>query len=379
MTTVPRRIHKRELAEVVAMMPDVSMLDIGGEEPADLLIVVLGFEDRSLAVPKKFATNGTKVDSTAVIKYQTNEGDNERNWTALEQILQSICSSDPVLLRAGQSLAHDLRGLIGLYNDTVRVVLDVSVASNDVIVEALGALLDLSIDLTIVYAEADEYRPTKEEFEMERQRFVESGQMGLDDGVLDVAVSGEYNGVHSPNLPDSLVIFPGFSRDRVRSVISQIDGDWIVAPEVAALVWMVGLPPHSDLVWRRDALHAIHELDSGEDRDIHDVSTFDYRETLRALDDTYRSSNHEVNLAIAALGSKMQAVGIALFCCARPDVSVLLARPRIYNAGSYTRGVRNVWQLTLGSTSQLSKQLRMVGTLELVESDKGASPTAESM
>jgi hypothetical protein len=226
------------------------------------------------------------------------------------------------------------------------------------------------VHLTLLYTEAAVYRPTEEEFQDERERFTGTGEVGLDDGVLDVTIAGENTGVPSPNLPQSLIVFPGFSRDRVRAIISQLDSDWIVAPEFALLTWMIGLPPHQDLLWRRQALYEIHDV-SNVAGDTHDVSTLDYRETLRALDDAYVSPETEANIAIAALGSKMQAVGIALFCCARSDVSVYLARPRAYNASSYTQGVRCSWQLELGDTSRLRHELRKVGTLEMiVDSDR---------
>jgi len=367
MTPTPRRIHKRELLEVVADMPEIETFDPARANEADLLILVLGFEDRTLATLDALVESGCMVASVAVIEYATNQGDNILNLAPMKERLKEICNAEPTMLQAGQGLAHSLRGLLSLEGTGKRVVFDLSVASNDVTIEAVGALLDCDICLTLLYAEAAEYRPAREEFESERGRFLASGEMGLDDGVLDVAVAGENNGAPSPNLPDSLIIFPGFSRDRVRAIISQVNSDWIVAPEFASLTWMVGLPPHRDLLWRREALYEIHEIKNEQGVEAHDVSTFDYRETLRSLDEAYASQDYESNLTIAALGSKMQALGIALFGRACPDVSVYLARPRVYNAGSYTRGVRSLWQIPLGTCLELSDALRSVGTLELLE------------
>jgi hypothetical protein len=331
--------------------------------------LVLGFEDRALAILDSLIENRCSISSVAIIEYSTNQEDNSQNLQPMTERLKAVCNREPTLLQAGQGLAHDLRGLISLLSAGERVFFDISVASNDVIIEALGALLDAEIMLTLLYAEAETYKPTESEFERERDRFLASGEMGLDDGVLDVGVAGENNGSPSSNLPDSLIVFPGFSRDRVRAIISQVDSDWIVAPEFASLTWMVGLPPHEELLWRRAALYEIHEIKPERGFEIHDVSTFDYRETLRSLDEAYGAVGYESNLAIAALGSKMQAVGISLFGRARPDVSVYLARPRQYNAGSYTRGARSTWELPLGSAVALSNELRKVGTLELIENE----------
>jgi hypothetical protein len=363
MSPIPRRLRKRELADVVATMNDPVELDAASFRDADLLLVVLGFEDRALAVPRTMVKGGIRSGATAVIRYETNIKDNEHNWPELEAAISGLCDSAPAELRAGPRLAHELRALLKGLPEHPRVVLDISVASNDLILEALGALLDSDIYLELVYAEAQEYLPTKEEFEAERSRFTDSEQMGLDGKVLDVTVAGEFSGAHSQLLPHQLVVFPGFSRDRVRATISKADPEWIVEPSRAPIVWMVGRPLHADLHWRRDAVREIHDL--AQDESMRELSTFDYRETLRSLDQVYSETEHERNLTISALGSKMQAVGIALFCAARPDVRVLLARPQNYNASAYTRGTRVIWSLSLGSMRELSNALRRVGTLEL--------------
>jgi hypothetical protein len=371
MSRASRRLRKRELADAVVAMSELEQLDAAELEAIDLIICVLGFEERALAMPAELAGSGTAVGATAVVRYLTNPEDNERNWPAMRESLLQLDDGEPAKLQAGSRLARDLRALVdGLPQSRPRVAWDVSVASNDLIVDGLAALIDCDVELTLLYAEARDYRPSREEFENERERFVGDGQMGLDDGVLEVEVAGEFPGAHSPRLAHELICFPGFSRDRVRSTISKVDPEWIVTPERAPLVWMIGRPPHADLQWRTAALRAIHDVDSyGAADDVHELNTLDYRETLQVLDKHYGWRGGEVNLTISALGSKMQAVGIALFCTARPDVRVIFARPELYNAGAYTGGIRALWRLPLGPTVELKDSLRRVGTLEIVDDD----------
>lgn len=365
MSPTARRLCKRELAEAAATMPEPVTLDAAAVDALDLLITVLGFEDRALAVPDALTTAGRAAAAAAVVRYPTNPADNERNWPALQTALAALGVTDPASLTAGKRVAHELRELVAGLPPGARVGWDISAASNDLIIEGLGALLDCDIDLELLYAEAEEYRPTYEEFNRERERFVGDDKMGLDAGVLDVEVSGEFPGAHAPQLSQELIVFPGFSRDRVRSTVSKVDSEWIVAPERAPLIWMIGRPLHHPQLWRGDALRDIHRLGPDSAAEVHELSTFDFRETLGALEDVYTRHGIDANLTISALGSKMQAVGIALFCCARPDVRVLLARPRVYNANAYSRGAWALWRVALGSTKLLMDELRRVGTLEL--------------
>lgn len=370
MSPEPRRLRKRELAECVATMAEPLAFYPDAFAPVDLLITVLGFEDRALGVPTGLASAGVAAEAAGIINYSTNPADNARNRPGMEKALASLCAADPFEMTA-ERLSEGLRALVSTLPSGARVAWDISVASNDLVIEGLGALLDCDIELELLYAEADEYRPTRKEFERERARFVGDDEMGLDDGVLDVEVSCQFVGAHAQQLSHELVVFPGFSRDRVRSTISKVDSEWIVAPERAPLIWMIGRPPHEELLWRCDALREIHGLGDGTPAEVHEVSTFDYRETLRALEEIYIRRGVDANLTVSALGSKMQSVGIALFCRARPEVRVLLARPRAYNAGAYSRGTGALWHVTLGPTLELNDELRRVGTLELVPAGTG--------
>jgi hypothetical protein len=69
------------------------------------------------------------------------------------------------------------------------------------------------------------------------------------------------------------------------------------------------------------------------------------------------------NMTVSPLGSKLQALGTSLFCYMHPDVRVMTAIPKIYNAALYSEGCAAIWHLDFGETSSVREQLESVGTI----------------
>lgn len=164
----------------------------------------------------------------------------------------------------------------------------------------------------------------------------------------------------------------GFDRDRVRAAISQVDNDFIMELAEAPLEWMIGLPPHEEDSWRQEALIELHDVPAGHEQ--HTVGTFDYRDAMYALEDIHRRYGLLSNLSVVPLGSKMQAVGITLFCVARPDIAVVVAQPREYNAAAYSCGTRALWHLPFVPTSDIRHLLRTVDTIRLESLEQPREP-----
>ena len=97
------------------------------------------------------------------------------------------------------------------------------------------------------------------------------------------------------------------------------------------------------------------------------VCTFDYKDAISVLERVYveRAETHSITLS--PLGSKMQALGVALFCHMQPDVRILMSTPKEYNAIQYSDGCRNVWCIEFGSLRDLRAKLEEVGTLRIEE------------
>jgi hypothetical protein len=76
-----------------------------------------------------------------------------------------------------------------------------------------------------------------------------------------------------------------------------------------------------------------------------------------------RVGSYRFNLS--QMGSKLQAVGTSLFCYTHPDVKVVYATPREYNASLYSEGCKQMHVLDLGPLAELRNRLDRVGTLRI--------------
>jgi hypothetical protein len=357
-----RRVIVRELGDAVAELRPIQALDARGLDRFDILICVLGFEERALAVPKALADAGHTVAQTAICHYRTNPDDNVKNEQPLLECLGQMCQRDPVDLQADGDLGTELRSLVG-GTGGLRVGLDISVASSSLIIRAVAVLLETDIELHILYAEADQYRPTKKEHETSHGGPADAKDVELARGVLDVSIVSELPGSPAVGFQERVVVFPGFDRDRVRAAISQVDTDFIMELDRAPITWMIGQPLHPEDRWRQQALAELHGIPDGHEQKT--VDTFDFRESMFALEDVYRRRALDANITVVPLGSKMQAVGVTLFCVARRDVAVMVSQPTEYVGTAYSRGARALWHLPLGSTAAACNALRSVDTIRL--------------
>ena len=105
------------------------------------------------------------------------------------------------------------------------------------------------------------------------------------------------------------------------------------------------------------------------DKDIpqYEVSTFNYKEVLRILEKIYTEMSETHTITVSPLGSKMQALGTGIFCYMHPDVRIIFAMPKEYNATQYSKGYKSVWQIEFGPLKELRHKLDQVGTLRVYE------------
>jgi len=248
--------------------------------------------------------------------------------------------------------------------DEANVIFDVSGVANRLLMRCMKVLLSLNIRLTILYSEAAKYYPTREEYEENPEKWQSEESLGLERGVSDVILSEEYPGYHIDQLPDCVILFPSFNKERARAVISEIDPSLLTAAENQVL-WLLGIPHLDEDRWRLDAMRKINQLSDSSIQ--YQVSTFDYRDSLRTLEAIYLNRLGQCKFTLSSMGSKMQALGAALFCYLRPDVRVVFAIPREYNAGKYSDGCKATWMVDFGSTRELRISLDQVGTLRVIE------------
>lgn len=364
------RIHEFQLSEVIQDLPEIQSLEIHRSAlavEADLFLCVLGFEERCLEMPKVLAEHGFKAKCVRYVEYSTNRDDNESNRNPLVQYLKRISADVESLECDSAKFTTALRELLQpLSSDShpheAQVIFDVSVAANRLLMPCLKVLLESNIKLKILYSEAAIYHPTATEYEQHSDKWTSEEFLGIERGVSNVAISEEYQGYHVDQLPDCLILFPSIKWKRSKTIISEVDPSLITSPG-GKVVWLLGVP-HSELdAWRIEAMRVVNGLDASST--VYEVSTFDYRDALRTLEQIYQEKAESVKFTLAPMGSNMQTLGAALFCYLRPSVRVMLATPEEYNALNYSEGCRGRWIIDFGSLKNLREPLDRIGTLSI--------------
>lgn len=225
-------------------------------------------------------------------------------------------------------------------------------------------LLEFNIYLRIVYSEAEIYHPTPEEFEGERDKWTTEENFGITRGVGKVILSPEYPGSIKEN-PNLIVAFLTFKPERTKAIIADIDEALLIRPD-KRIIWIVG-DPHMDNENKRKRKEIMKEINKiPEGCPTYEVCTFNYKKTLKTLDKIYNDNNLDFHINISALGSKMQTLGIAIFCYANPDVSVYVAMPKEFDPKRYSEGTKAAWQIDFGDLVNIRDILGKVGQLEII-------------
>lgn len=364
------RLHKHQLADILPSLPAATPIDsqdVKGAPPDDLFLCALGFEERCLTLPAFLAENGGRARRVVYFKYSTNLDDNEINLPSLEGHLRTLGGDVEAVDADALDFPSRLRSLLDrvMGEDRPappRVTLDISVAANRLLLRCIQVLLEYDVSVRIVYAEAAVYHPTREEFESDPKSWAKDEHLGLERGVGDVLPSIDHPGHALDPLPDFLILFPCFKAERSKAVISFVDPSLLTNPD-DKVAWMLGIPHEDADRWRIEAMRQINAIQ--EAARLHEVCTFDYRESLCALERLHGDLSERYRLTLSPLGSKMQALGTALFCYMHPDVRVVFSTPEEYNAARYSQGHKGMWKIDFGRLVALRRHLDSVGTLRI--------------
>lgn len=372
------RLHRVELTEQLSELPDPEQLTLAAARSApayDLGIFVLGFEERCLAVSNLLAQAEVTCAQARYLTYVTNVDDNRANERQLTEAMNAMSAEVEDMLGDSPDFSSRLDEVLQAVcaeadHAIPKVLFDMSVASDRLIMRCMKSLLNADIELTVLYAEAADYHPTQSEWVNDKGQWLDDERLGLERGIGDLDYSVEYPGLSLEPLPEFLLLFPSFSHERAQAIINAVDPTLGTAEGRERLVWFLGQPHFDKDFWRLDAVREINRL-SGDDRQI-PTSTFDYKAVLRELDAVHRLARAHHRVTLSPMGSKLQTLGASLFCYMHADVRVVLARPREYNASSYSHGCKAMWAVRFGRTHRVRHVLRRVGSLVIDRPEPGS-------
>lgn len=365
------RIKEIELVDILQELPDIIPLnckkDLSGEK-YDIFFSALGFEDRCLTIPEQLAeVKDFKCKKAFYFEYSTNIEDNAVNRPRLVSTFQKFADSWDFLQCDMEEFTKNLRELlnrIAKSQQNPKIIFDISVCSSKLLLSVMKVILEFNIFLKIVYSEAVTYHPIPEEFEKEPEKWTTEESFGIARGVGRVIPSPEHPGTIKEN-PDIIVAFLTFKPERTNAIIADIDETLLTRPD-KGIIWIIGNPhmDEEDKRKRKDIMRKINKISA--ESHTYEVCTFNHKETLKILDQIYNTKNLDFHINISALGSKMQSLGISLFCYIRPDVSIYLAIPKEYNPRQYSEGCKATWQIDFGDLTNIREILDKVGRLEVI-------------
>jgi hypothetical protein len=328
----------------------------------------LGFEPRCVAAPNRLKMAGIRARRVVYFEPSTNRADNRTNLPALSAALNEISDVVESLQSDDLDFGERLNRLLSLISrDKSReplVYVDISVLSNRVLFRVLKAIFEANVNLIVIYSEAAVYHPTEKELKENWEYWKSDSTLGIERGVSEVFPSREYPGQHLDPLPDYLILFPSFKAERTRAVIARVDPSLLTLPG-GKLFWIIGVPHVPEQRWRSGAMRKLNDIERTAPQA--EVTTFDYKEALKRLEMIYADKWKAYNITISPLGSKLQAIGTAMFCYLHPDVRLVFAIPKEYNAALYSDGCANIWSIRFGSTARIRELLESVGALSIAD------------
>ncbi len=312
----------------------------------DCIVLAAGFEDRALG-GLRLAVESSESFGAVMIRYLPSLLENRDDEIIRLCNEGGIGVKDIIYDRASPSgIGSSLLTLVSRFR---RVIVDVSGMSGLLIVQIIVSLVEARKPFDIVYTEAESYPPSQSEYLASHSPGLRVPAF-LSSGVIEVVAAPELSSSAMLGGSTRLISFPSFDPSQLSNLVSEVQ------PTHNDVV--TGVPPDSAMAWRTSAINYLNAptLDSIQHRTIHEVSTFDYRDTLKVILNIYELHSAFDRIIVGPTGSKMQTVGVAILKGFVEDLQVCYPTPRRYlDPARYTHGIRQTYRLSVfGSTDSLS-------------------------
>ncbi len=322
----------------------------------DCLIVCGGFEDRSTHIVDALSSSNKGL-SAILINYLPFL---EKNRS---QTIRDKCADHNIKLLEPE-VEYDRENPAGIIDSLLplitkanrRIFIDISGMSRLLIVQLIVGLYKHKGNfngISILYCMADEY-PLKKEQVQQKIDDVNKGSVDdiliLSTGVFDLSIVPELSSTVMQSQPIRLIAFPSFNNHQLTTLRAELS--------VANFSFILGRPYLQKNDWHEAEirkLNRVEEIIAGKQSNTDESKcTLNYIETLDYLLDLYNEYNIWNKLALAPIGSKMQAVAVGIFRSFLDDVQIVYPTPRTFDAPDrFSTGVRKVYRLDLDDFSGL--------------------------
>jgi hypothetical protein len=289
---------------------------------------------------------------------------NERRRPVYQQLIKQLTSGEtyrPINSPVGSidnEFPERIKSVLNILTKTPfpRIIFDCTSCPSLIFSKVLAILLTYQCDLTLLYSEAEDYFPTREEWESIKDPHYGMRVEGPFAGVRYVAKPPILQAGDIGEHPVLLILFPTFNTERTDGVLAEIDP--------AERIWNFGEPHDLSKNSFRIEMAQYYAAPIMYPTDKWSVvNTFDYRKTMRVLASIYAEYRSNYRIVVMPHGSKMQTLGVNLFAAIH-QISMVFAMPLKYDPDKYSKKCVQVWAIPFGQTKDLIEKLnksRVIG------------------
>ncbi len=324
------------------------LFEFGNQPIGGLLVCAGGFEERSLTFLKRLRRPQAAFDDCVVLRYESQQGDNEANYHHLRAQLSRLGMSNPhvVPITSDNAVlsATQIRECIRAVTSALQrrcAYVDVSAMTHLWATVAIHASLSCALATNVIYTEAERYSPSENEMPdvvsaWAERRYEDAARFLQSKGLKEAHILPEFGGNFRPGRAACLVVFVGYEPNRIEGLVDAY------AP--GALIVLYGVSPHGRLKWRTDLSKDLH-------RDLFlrwktreaEVSTLLVDEVRTRLEEEFDVIRAQYDVAITPQCSKMQALAAYLFWRDHPEVQLLFTSPVHFSPERYSHGAGETW------------------------------------
>ena len=331
-------------------------MDLEGDQFAKLIqsasafICAAGFERRAEQVP--LAARVTR--NPIVVAFANGPIENDVTFKRFAKKFENISGFDVCQLDLAQvekfeaNFENSLRQLRNFEGG--RLVLDISGLPNFAICITVMKVRHVfpTANLTLLYTEAEEYFPQKNDFERILRNIRKDGANIFPEYLSAKAVNmfmpSMFSGVALGHNDTCLIVFAGYEPHRTTCVID--------AANPSKLVMVYGDPVRTDLKWRLELSRIMHEsIDDSFLKTEEVTSTGEIDNNLKLLLEYYEYLYDDHVLCVCPTNSKIQAVASVLAWERYPDIQLTFPIPVEYLAKKFTIECRDTFAIDLGESS----------------------------
>lgn len=357
------------------ILPPVEKLDLNKIQTNATFIGSAGFEDRCFWFLERLISSDKKIKNVIGIEYKPFNPKNRKE--EFEKLGAKVALRNKVKWQIydrfdPENFYYSSGKWRKLINESANIIIDISGMSKYLIVILLDILKEFVGNVIVIYSEAETYYPTREEFEFKKNELPITPSF-LTKDVYKIALTTSLSSIAMQNSPLLMIAFPTFNYKELMALLNELTPQYLIEFE--------GIPHKENNMWRLDAVQWINRNIDKDfilniDEIIHEeLSTFNYRGTVAALDEICRKYNYTHKCVIAPTGSKLQTVGVFVFKQLHPEIQIVYPVTKEF-AEEYTEGCTDIWVINFLKYHNFIKNLekhhraKLISLKEAIETQK---------